>query len=123
MNLEKLTTVKIEVTDRLIKTGTVNDSGECPFALAVRKVVRKAVDVEAEYERITVMDDDSANYQEIVTPVRVSKFMEKIDARDPDNTDFDDEDNERPAKLSPLPKAFAVNLKIKNKFLRPSLRK
>jgi hypothetical protein len=122
VNPEKLTTVKIEVTDRLIKTGTVNDSESCPFALAVKKVVRKNVEVVADYELIGLLDDGAPDCQEIVTPARVSKFMEKIDARETDPYAIDDGD-EIPAKLPPLPKAFAINLKIQNKFLRPSLRK
>lgn len=112
MNLEKLTTVRIEVTERLVKTGTVNDTMDCPFARALKKVVAKGVDVDADYKKITLSDHDE---QRIPTPATVSKFMKKIDARDPYDLPED-------AELPPLPKPFAVNLKIKNKFLRPGLR-
>jgi hypothetical protein len=125
MNPEKLTKVRIEVTERLVKTGTPNDSMNCPFARALKKVVAKNVEVIADYEGIsleivTVEDGMNVHYdQTIQTPATVSKFMEKMDARDID--EFDDETDE-PAELPPLPKPFAINLKIKNKFLRPGLR-
>ena len=115
-NPEKLTTVRIEVTDRLVKTGTVNDSQDCPVARALKKVVSKNVEVEADYDDITFATEDG-DFQQIATPARVSKFMEKIDARDLDARDYDDD-----SEIPPLPKAFAFNLKIKNKFLKPSFR-
>lgn len=117
VNLEKLTTVKIEVTGPLIKSGTINDFADCPVARALRKVVRKGVEVEAMNDDITLVTYDGLEYveQQIATPARVSKFMEKFDARDPD-------DHPPGFKLPPLPKPFSFNLKIQNKFLKPSLR-
>lgn len=128
LNPEKLTTVKIEVTERDIKIGTVNDSMDCPFARALKRAVAKNVDVDANYDDITLtvvgsVDPwESDDIQSISTPARVSKFMEKIDARETDPYAIEDGE-EVPAKLPPLPKPFSINLKIKNKFLRPSLRK
>ena len=118
MNPEKLTTVKVEVTERLIKTGTVNDCVDCPVALAVRKVVSKTVDVNVLHDDITLTlilgeDDD---FQQISTPARVAKFIEKFDERDPTLGLVLTE-------LPPLPKPFSFNLRIQNKFLKPSLRK
>jgi hypothetical protein len=128
LNPEKLTTVKVEVTERLIKRGKVNDSFDCPFALALRKLLRKNVEVDASYEHITLtmadLSNEEATFHEesIITPARVSKFMERIDARETDPYAIED-DEQVPAKLPPLPKPFSINLKIKNKFLKPSLRK
>jgi len=121
VNPEKLTTVTIEVTERLVKTGTVNDSADCPFARALKKVLAKDVEVDANYDDITLtLPDDvyPSVIQSIPTPATVAKFMEKIDARETDPYVVD----EVPEKLPPLPKPFSINLKIKNKFLRPGLR-
>jgi hypothetical protein len=120
-NPEKLTTVRIEVTERLIKKGVPNDSVECPIALALKKVVAKNVSMDAGYKELTFESGSFDDYdaQHIATPARASKFMEKMDARDLVSYEGDED---TPVELPPLPKPFSFNLRIRNKFLKPSLR-
>lgn len=131
MNPDKLTKVTVEVTAAHIKNGKINHVAGCPFALALKKVLRKNVDVSADYDIITLtvlgtyQQDVEYNglFLEIKTPARVSKFMGKIDARDPDliTPEYDAEGKEIPIEFPPAPKPFSINLKIPNRFLRKGL--
>jgi hypothetical protein len=122
-NPEKLTKVTIEVTERLIKVGTPNDTVECPVALALRKVLAKGLDLDAGYDLLTVSKgefdvDEDYDVEAIPTPARVEAFMHKMDARD--STQYDECDE--PLPEPPLPKPFSFKIKVRNKFLRPGLR-
>lgn len=127
-NPEKLTKVTIEVAQRLINKGTPNDNQLCSIALALKKVVAKNVGILAGYNFITLElpwypgIDEVSIEQVIETPVRACNFMRKLDAHDPDKDENYDDDGNLKVKLPPLPKPFSFKLRIKNKFLRPSLR-
>jgi len=112
-NPDKLTKVLVEVTERHIKNGTVNDSTDCPFVRALMSVLATKAQIVADYDEILLEfpnSDTSVAEFIIDTPAKVSKFMKRIDATDPDTND---------GPLPPAPKPFTVTLRIPNKFLRP----
>ena len=126
-NPDKLTKVTVEVTDRLIKKGDPNDSQSCPVALALIGVVGKTVEVDASYEQITFeLPGDNLDTDDFVidTPARVQKFMEKMDARDPNDiaVEYDNDGEPLPIKLPPAPKPISFVVRIPNRFLRPKFK-
>lgn len=121
LNPDKLIKVVIEVTASLVKSGTVNDSTDCPVASALRKVVNKAVEIDAGYEHLTF---ELPDIFAIPTPAKVAKFMAKIDARDPNDIPekYDEATDEFvPGKLPPAPKPFSFVIRLPNRFLRKGL--
>jgi hypothetical protein len=114
VNPDKLTSVTIDVNEKLVKRGNVNNYLKCPIALAFKAVVHKKVDVEVMADTITLSQDAEGDENDTLvldTPARAAKFIEKMDAND----GIWREDQVRP-------KPFTFKVKIPNRFLRPSLR-
>lgn len=125
INPNKQVSVEIFVTDALVKKGTPNDDQACPVALALQRVCRKGVEIEAGYEHLTfdyVQGDVDHGYHQIATPARVAKFMAAVDECDPNDIpdEYDAEGELMPKKIPARPKAFTFKVKIPNKFLKPS---